>query len=362
MIEIEVDGIRLTEFISARVTRSIATASGSFSVKIPARENQPVPIKVEQKVLILIDGCPAINGFIESVNIRYDSRSHSIDFSGRDRTADFIDSSVNSSLDITPPITLAALLQVTLANMGLSAISVIDDVSPEEFGEELDISAEIGQTGFEFIEPFSRARQVLLTSDGQGNLRLVRAGTRRSGSALVNKIDGGSQNNILSGSFSIDNSNRFNKYIAKSQDVFSGENVSADPADGIDNEGEATDSEIRTSRVKIFEAEENMDSDSAGRRAAWDSNLNRAKAKKLSVQVQGHNANGVVWEPNQLARVADDFSDIQSDMLIEQVEYQYDNNSGSTTNLSLVPPDSYLVQAEVSAEQARLAILGDDFQ
>jgi len=361
MIEIEVDGIRLTEFISARVTRSIGTASGSFSVKIPARENQPVPIKVEQEVLVSIDGSPAINGFIESVNIAYDSRSHSIDFSGRDRTADFIDSSVKSSLDITPPITLASLLTVTLANMGLSAISVIDDVSPDEFGEELDISAEIGQTGFEFIEPFSRARQVLLTTDGAGNLRLARAGTGRAGIALINKI-GGNQNNILSGSFSINNSNRFNKYIVKSQDVFSGENVSADPTDGIDNEGQATDSEIRTSRVKIFEAEENMDAESAGRRAAWESNLNRAKAKKLSVNVQGHSANGVVWEPNQLVSVADDFSDIQSDMLIEQVDYQYDNNSGSITGLSLVPPDSYLVQAEVDAEQARLAILGDDFQ
>jgi len=361
MIEIEVEGTRLTEFISARVTRSIGTASGSFSVKIPSRENEAVPIKVEQEVLISIDGSPAITGFIESINIAYDTRSHSIDFSGRDQTADFIDSSVESSLEIEPPITLAELLTATLANMGLSTISVIDDVSPDEFSEELDISAEIGQTGFEFIEPYSRARQVLLTTDGEGNLRLVRAGTGRAGTALINKI-GGSQNNILSGSFSINNSNRFNKYIVKSQDVFSGDNVSADPIDGIDNEGEATDSEIRTTRIKVFEAEENMDAESATNRAAWESNLNRAKSKKLSVNVQGHSANDVVWEPNQLVSVTDDFSNIQSDMLIEQVDYQYGNNSGSITALSLVPPDSYLVQAEVDANEARLAILGDDFQ
>lgn len=364
MIQVIVDGVILTEIKSARVNRTISAASGSFAVQIPHNVNQHRSISIElgKKVEIEIDGKVVINGYIENISTSYEKGSHALNFSGRDRTADFIDSSIRSAFEITTPITLAALIRATLANMELTDIKVIDEVNPDPFSEEFEITAEIGQTGFDFIEPFTRVKQVLITTDGAGNLKIVRAGTDYSGGGLINRVNEkeNKENNIISASYSISDVERFNAYIVKSQEVFSAEKVESAPDDGTDIQGIATDPEIRKARVIIFEAEENVDAKGAGERAGWEANLRRARATSLSVKVQGHSAGKLVYSPNQLINILDDFT-THSEMLIESVESTFDIGSGSLTSLTLVPKDSYTIGLELAAKQARIDILADDF-
>lgn len=367
MIQIEVGGIVLTEFKSVTVSRTIAAASGSFSVQVPhnINANKKISIRLGKKVVITIDGTPCINGYIESIATSYDGSAHTLNFSGRDRTADFIDSSIQSAFEVITPISLVALMQATLDNMGLTDIKIIDEVSPEPFGEEFEITAEIGQTGIEFIEPFTRVKQVLLTTDGAGNLMFVRAGSGYAGGTLINKIEspegaGSGQNNIKAASFSISSVQRFHFYIVKSQDIFSAESADSDANRGTDIEGLAFDREIRNSRVMIFEAEENVDTKDAGQRAEWESNLRRARAINYNATVQGHSAGGVTYQPNQIITVTDDFSVVHASMLVESVEYSSAIGSGNTTKLKLVPLGSYTIGAQVLAIETERDILGGD--
>ena len=69
-------------------------------------------------------------------------------------------------------------------------------------------SGEIGQSAFEFLEKYSRKRQVLLTTDGKRALILARAGEERAPADLLNLI-GSSTNNILNASLDINNRNYF---------------------------------------------------------------------------------------------------------------------------------------------------------
>lgn len=362
MIQVEINNQRLGGFIEAEVYRSVSNASGEFSITVSAEEGNPIPLKKGAFVRIYIDSHPVLTGYIDNVQGSYSESSHSISFSGRDVTADFIDSSIGdvSNIKPTPTITLKSILRLVLDGMGLSGIGVIQNTDIESFDETVNISAEVTQTGFEFIEPFTRARQVLLVTDGLANLVLTRAGSEIAPAALINKYDN-PDNNILSSNFAYDDSQRFNSYVFKSQDAFGADESDNDPSNGVNNSGVANDSEIRSTRRLTLESEENSDSKVCAQRAAWESNLRRAQAKRNSVTVKGFGVNGELWEPNQLVQVVDNFADIESEMLIESVYYKEDLSKGLTSTISLVPPDSYEIEAERDATLTRLSILGDLF-
>ena len=361
MIEIQLGGERYSGFTSATVTRSVTTLAGSFTIALTAQQGRPFPVKIGTAAKIFVDGTQVIEGFVETIDVGYDAESHTIEVGGRDRTADFIDSSVGVVTGILRGLSLEALIRRTLDGMGLSDIQVISEAFAGPF-DEFELAPEITQTGAEFIEPFTRARAILATTDGHGNIVLTRAGTDVAPGAIRNKI-GGKDNTVLSGSLSLDETERFSTYTVKSEDVFSREKEGDfDIAAGTDISSTVTDSEIRSTRRITFEAEENITTiQEADSRAEWESNIRRTNGTKAEFIVQGYSVNGALWAPNQRVSIDDDFLDITSTMLIESVTYGLSLSGGSTTNLICVPPDSYQVAAERDAVSARLEVLGGDF-
>ncbi len=360
MIELELGGKRFSGFIAASVSRSVTTLAGSFNIALTTQQSRSFPFKLGSAAKIFVDGFQVIEGFVETIDVDYDAESHSIDVGGRDRTADFIDSSVGVVAGLKPGVSLERLIRLTLDSMGLTDIQVISNIVVEPF-DEFELAPEIDQTGAEFIEPFTRARTVLATTDGTGNIVLTRAGSDAAPGTIRNKT-GGKNNTVLAGSLSLDTTERFGAYTVKSQDVFSRETGGFDLDAAIDIVGTATDSEIRSTRRITIEAEENLitvfDVES---RAKWEANIRRAKGTQAEFAVQGYGVGGDLWKPNQRVAVDDDLLDITATMLIESVSYELSLASGSITRLVCVPPDSYQVTAERDAVAARLEILGGDF-
>ena len=361
MIELQLGGERYSGFTSASVTRSVATLAGNFSIALTAQQGRSFPVKLGSAAKIFVDGSQVIEGFVETIDVDYDVESHTIQVGGRDRTADFIDSSVGVVTGILRGLSLEALVRRTLDGMGLSDIEVISEAFAGPF-DAFELEPMFDQTGAEFIEPFTRARAILATTDGQGNIVLTRAGSDTAPGAIRNKI-GGKDNTVLSGSLSLDETERFAAYTVKSEDVFSREKEGDfDIAAGTDISSTVTDSEIRSERRIAFEAEENLTTiQEANDRAVWESNIRRAQSKRAEFVVQGYSVNGALWVPNQRVAVDDDFLDITSEMLIESVTYALSLSGGSTTSLVCVPPDSYQLAAERDAVSARLEVLGGDF-
>jgi prophage tail gpP-like protein len=359
MITLEINGSRFDGFTDISVFRSVETISGSFSFSATSDNVITFPIKAGDPCKVLVGNDSAIDGFVESLAVSYDSGTHSIATSGRDKTCDAIDSSVIGKKEFVGPISLKSIIETTLADNKITGVSVINQAGTvENFKEGEFFSAEIGETVFEFIEKYARKRQVLLTTDGKGNILLARAGVTASVTTLQN-VKGGTENNILSASINYDFTDRFNTYTMESQ-----LNPSANPfgasvsnANTVKQSGGNQDNKIRPSRQLQLMSGSSDNSGDLANLATWHANLRRARSTDYNVVVHGFyqdEAQTNLWVPNQLVQVADEFADVSATLLIRSVEYNFNLTGGSTTTLSLVDKDAYTLEANISNAEARV--------
>lgn len=348
---IKLNGIGYINWEQASVFRSMETVCGAFSFTSSADENNLFPIKVGEAVEISVDGIQVINGFVEKLGIEYSAKSHAITVSGRDILGDLVDSTVGAIKEFTGAVSLLDIARRVLDENNLSSVNIKDETGGFETFKPIEVtSAEVGMGAFEFLELYARKSQILLTNDGKGNLVFARASTEALPATLKNKVGGDS--NILQASTNFDDSQRHYKYIVQSQLNAQSQDLGVSPKDIASQRGQAIDSQIRTSRLLEFNAEESSDSQTATERAVWEANIRRARSLSYSPTIQGHSVNGQLWKPNILVEVDDDFADIQATLLIKSVRYAQSIDGGSTTKLGLTYQDAYTLQAEQSAREA----------
>lgn len=345
-INIIIEGKEYTDFTSASVTKSIETLAGSFTFDATSTEKINFPIKVGSACQIVVKGTQVINGHIEKLTINYDATTHSIQIKGRERTADIIDSTLGSgsSTEFKTPISLKLITEKILQTLNLSDIKVIENIALKQFQQD-NPSTEYGTSAFEFLEKYAKKRQVLLTTDGDGNIVFTRAPTQKYKTALILKQDAAST--ILSGSIIYDETKRFHDYFCATQDNPSGSTQFFKNAkESVDSSGTATDKSIRDSRIYHFEANFSSASETLNDRCKWESNFRRAQSKIWNYTVQGHIAedDNMIWKPGYLVRVIDEFSNTNSILLISAVTYTEDLSEGTKTKLKIVTKESFTLE------------------
>lgn len=354
MIALEVNNTQYTDFTSISATVSIDSVSGSFSFISASDTITNFPIKNGDECRVLVDGISIITGFIELVEIEYDTSSHVVTISGRDNTCDMIDSTLENTITFSANIGLVDIAKKVLAEAGISIdISTTETIEP--FGAGEVESAAYGDGVFGTIERYARKRQVLLTPDGFGNLEFVRAGDVDYGVSLLNSLDAPQDNNIKSAKVFRDDTQRFNTYVVKSQD-----NVSALPlfgevkaSDIVDNKNEGIiDSEIRTERKLTILAESASDDTQCENRAKWERGVRNARNFGYTAVVQGHSTQFGIWRKNSLVDVEDDFAGVSDKLLVESLTFKYDLTNGSTTEVTCVRKESYTLQEPVPIRQS----------
>jgi len=363
MLTIRCNGIDYRNLISATVVTSIKTVCGAFTITTTADGDDALPIKKGDRINVLADLEPICNGFVDAVEVSYSADGHTITLSGRDSTQDLVDSTVGKRKEFKGGIGLVSLIESVLADLGDNDIKVINRAGfiPAFSSSEVS-SAKVGQGAFEFIESYARKRQVLVTTDGSGNVILLRGGSTDSGVRLVNlKGDRQGTNNILSSNFKSDDSQRFSRYLVQTQ---------GNPLFGLSDSksknltqssASATDDQVRNSRVLEFESRESMSAADIANRVKWEANLRRAQSLKYSVVVQGHTLNGKTWRFNQLVDVVDEFCDLDSTLLISDVTYSYSLDSGSTCQLDMTYPDAYTLEENLASLSKNTKKIGEKF-
>lgn len=361
MITIEVGGQEYVDFLSAGVDRSVDTLSGAFSFQASAKDGAVYPIRTGQSCKVFVSGTQQIDGFVESVDVGYSRGGHTITISGRDKSADLIDSTIGPNIDLKGPITLAGICTTVLSSMGID-IDVIDETTGlAPFADNEIASAEIDKQGFTFLETFARQRQAFLTGDGLGNLVITRAGLVKATTGLQN-IASGQKNNIKESSSSNDVSSRFNLYDVAAQLNVSAFDTAVSSADIANQNGSAQDGDIRASRRLHFQAEESANGATSKERATWEANIRRARSSKYTATVAGfQQEDGALWSLNQLINVNDDFADIRADMLAWSLKFRYSVGGGSTTTIDLVPPDALKLIAQEPIRQKKTDTIGAAF-
>ena len=366
MMILEVNSVPYQGFTEVSALVSIGGISGSFSFGATSSKKISLPIEEGDRCRVLIDETPIITGFVETVNIDYDDKTHNIQIAGRDKTMDAIDSSTVIK-ELTGTISLEAAIRKILDGNGLQTIDVINEVSGLKSFKDGDIeSAEVGETVFEYIEKYARKRQVLLTRDGNGNIAIVRSGTENSVTALLHVIDG-TNNNVLSASGSYSGTELFNQYTVRSQQnpVALSTSGAISTSKIVDQVGTSIDSDVRSTRIlEIRPSQSGSDNDSK-QFALWTKNIRRAKSFNYTAVLQGHyqdEAKTRLWIPNEIVSIKDDFigmrSQLDAKMLIDTIEYKENLESGTTTSITCVDKNAYTLEAEQNLRDARANDLG----
>ena len=348
MIELEVDGVPFKQFTTASVTLAIDETANSFEFTATNKpENGAItfPFRRGDAVRVLVDGEHVTTGFIESMNGSYDATSHTIDVAGRDRTADYVDSGIDVIDDLQSGLSLKGLLEKVLAHIK-SPIKVIDNVNPPKFNEAEDIvSPDVGEGCFEFCDKYIRKRQVLLTSDKDGNLVITNSEATRV-DAAIQRIIGSRSNNVLSAQWTNSAVDRFNLYIFKGQlDPIPLEFISNPGIDGVvEQGGRVTDDEIREGRQMVEVLTKGYSSEQIGERAKWTKKIRRARSVIYSAQVRGfRDLAGNLYAINTVMPVRDDYADINRDLLVNSVTFSF-SGAGSLTTLGFIEKNAYKIQ------------------
>lgn len=352
-ITIEIDGVNLADFISGSVSIQLDQFCNSFSFTTTKDLQNEYNIFPESECKIFINNKIAITGIIDSVSPSEDASGSTVDISGRDRTCDIVDSDLPESISLSGNFSLKTVIEKVLISLGLTEIKVIEDIPEDElrkFTSADIVSAEVDKNAFEFINDYAQKVSVLLITNAEGNIVITRATEDRYSDKLLNDV-GNPDNNILSSSASYDYSQRFNKYI-----VYSQSNTSTQTSDikleNVAQKGIAIDDEIRESRVMVIKSNNSCDSSTCEEIATLEANIRRANSLNYSCTVAGYETNnGQLWERNKLVQVFDIDNDINSELLIKGITFNF--GDGATTDLELALSDAYTLQASLDEVNGR---------
>lgn len=373
-MKININGQDFVGFTNAYVSRSFLEASGHFRFfTSPKNINSSYPIKVGDSCQIIVNNTPFLTGYIETMEVVGSANNIEILISGRDRTADLIDSTLDYTIieNISSTITFKQFCQLIINNLGITNLGVISNIDSLILNREDFIAPSTGEGAFEFLEKYAKKLQVLLTTEGLGNLVIDRSIYDVTSSPtiptyILNQIQNNTSNNVLDFRFHLDTSQRFNNYKCYSQTAAISldnnddgsedfKDVSAD--DYTSQEGQYIDPQIRSGRTLIFISDTPIYNETATDRAIWEANHRKALGSYYQCKVSDHTYNGNdVWQPNNLVQVIDDFANINSIMLIDTVSF-YESatggeGGGKLTSLKLIPPNSYTLQEQENYQQS----------
>lgn len=373
MIKFEVNQVPYTGCKLISIYKSMEDLSSSFTVEISRRDNKLQPNKFLNAIVTFsIENERIFTGYIEKLSNNMNDSDDTILLSGRDKLVDVIKSTIKKNLTFNSEISLMSLIQMTLSENNLSNIRVINNVPDITPFSSTEIEAtQVGQSIFEFLAKYAYKKQVLLSSNGFGDLVITRSSNTVNG-FLINDSVNKKSSNLKNRSYEYDNSERFHTYTILAQ---------GNPASGFDDlesedfgdtatatlvytEGSAVDSNIRnTSNLAILVDEAYSQQDCIDR-AKWEANIRRVKSINYSCTVTGFKPVGSskIWNVNTLVKLKDNDADIDSLMLVKSVTYNASTNDGGgyTTQLELIDKNAYTIEVEKSKIDSKFNKSGEN--
>ena len=343
---IEVNGIEYSGWTSAHAKVRLDALSNTFHFDATAQDGLPLPFRGGEACSVLVDGERILTGHIEQVSVTGDSDDHTINVDGRDKTGDIVDSKIGSLSDIRPPITLKAIIELVAKHIG-GDVAVKDEVGTPAFEKVEDLAApEPGQDVWDFIQSLARKRQVLLTSNADGDIVIARSSGVEVEATLQNRVNDNT-NNVLTYAVSYDTTRRHHLYkmIGQLNPIAVTQAATTENEAVVNQNRSVFDEEIRAGR-QLALVMENAGSDPLDR-AKWEMNIRKARGRVYSVTVHGfRNQTGNLWNVNELVTVNDEYAGIESRMLVNSVEYALNLDGGKQTTLSLLEKNAFTLELE----------------
>lgn len=354
---------------SVNVRQALEQIAGTFDLSITERwPNQPTEWSIPPGELceIFIGDDPVIGGYVDAVAVSYDATSHNIRVSGRDRTGDLVDCSAPTTA--FSGLRFAQIAEKLIAPYGITLVdetvggkrlTVYDkkqgkkSTAPKRarVGAHVPKQAtQCGESVFKTLEKIARSEGVLLVSDGEGGLLITRAGM---GGDCSTALTFGQ--NILRASFESSHANLFSEITVKGQASAAGSgqfDVTHSAPKGVVKRAKVAsvgNSQILRYRPMVLVAETQADAKRCQQRAEWEASNREAKARKISVTVQGwRQLDGDLWRINQRVRVTCPWMRVDEWWLVAAVAFSLDDG-GSLTELTLVGQKAFDLLPEIPA-------------
>ena len=332
MVELLVDGKIYSGWKSIKISHSMESAAGAFSLSVSAR--RPWSILPDQRAVITSLGDVFATGWAPKGGSGFTSTTHDRTVGGRSLAADMVDCSAMNEVVEWNGLDLFEIAVELASPFGVEILQGAD------VGAVFDtFKLQPGESAWEALERACRMRGLLAHSDRFGYLWLAKPGAERSSVSLVEG------RNILEASETVDRSSRFSDYIVRGQsqgsDGWNGD-LAAQP------EGVAFDPSVSRYRPLLVLAESSITPEVATARAEWEAAVRAARSSSLTVKLQGwhQSSGGKPWEVNMLAPCVIPYFNLDDVLLITSLEFSKDS-SGTFTKLTLKRPDAFLRKPEV---------------
>ena len=388
-ITIDINGDTYLGWESCEICDSLEQLGNDFTLTTNIPADITNTIQKGQSLIVRIDNQNIMTGYIDSIDISESADSSQMIVKGRDKTCDFVDSRV-SNKTFTPPIGFQQILRkllkvvgyrVTSTNslsnplvgkLGQDQIAVINDYGLiEDFKTTEGISFSPGESSYELIKKLADKRQLILSTDGYGNIVISNIGASPTVTTLQRILDDKASitNNIISASMHDSLHDRFYEYTIASKGtgatnsrspffVKKGTDAEKNASDPIQNDvvsysATVYDEDVRQTR-KFYAVVPSLTNPLCKERAQWELNIRKAKDFTYTCIVAGFRQNiastfdilnlnelNPLWKPNQKIYLVDDRYNLDNEYLIKSVKYKQSNSEGSITELTLIDEYSY---------------------
>lgn len=326
MVELEINGIAYNGFNDVRISRSLGSITGAFSMTFSDkfRDLGLPPVQAGQSCRIYKDGELVKTGIIDAVNPQVDGSRVTLSVSGRDNP-DVADCSIDHPTGEWKNLKFDVVLASIIAPFG---VAIDNRVTPDALGDAIpSVNYDQGTKVYELIRKYAEKKQLLIYSGLDGRIIIDQASKEVVDLALV---EGG---NILKASGSIDYSNVFSRYIVK------GDRAST-PQDSSEEETQAQseyiDEKIGRNRPTIIVADGQVTNGNTDQYSTWVATTRLAQAESYSIEVQG-------WYPeiNKLITINSPTLKLDNKQkLIAGVEL-IEDAEGDRTIFQLVPKNAF---------------------
>lgn len=352
-VVLKVGGVKHGGWKSVQVSRALTQLSGTFSLELTdkwTKGKQAMSIKPGQACQVLLGAKPVITGFVDAVNPSYESKQHSIQVQGRDKTGDLVDCCHDGAVVQWENRTILQIAEELCKPFEIPVVMLAPEGAPF-----MQKTYNPTSTIMSFLGQLARERELLVMSLGDGALTFARTGISRA-PALELGV------NIKAGRGSFNNADRFSHYLLKGQGQVpldqklefdqpgkEGENLKTQQK-LLNPKAQATDSLITRHRPKVILASQAGDQAGMEARARWESCVRAGRSRTATYTVSGWEAKpGSLWGINQLVYVKDGFLGLDETLLIEKVDYSLGEGQGSTTTITVVHPNAYEAKPQENA-------------
>ena len=348
---LKINGNRLDIWKTISVQMSVTQIAGQFSFSTSNRfagENEKWGIATGDKFELEIAGQTLMTGFLDDVDDGYEAGSHTITFSGRDKTADLVDCPFDVFTAGFSQINNQTVLQIITKLCKPFGINVVvNDLSlkAELNTEKIAVyDIELGDMVYSQIAVLCRQYAVLPIPSGDGNLALTRSGL----SSTHDKLESGV--NILANRLIQSDKDRFSIYYATGgakQDAFSKK---------LNVEGTYRDNNIKRFRPTITLVGAQAGSDGlCQKRAQWEAKIRVGASRKVQTRVKGWTqSNGDIWSMNTIVPIKDRKIGVLGLFLIAGVTLNLDDKGGELCTIMSVPPDTFAINKTTSISNKKI--------